>query len=961
MSMKFSLALWYSSLFLSCFATENPHYVLIEDQAKLPLLNPSLAERKVAKIRLDNGLQAYIVSDPGTKQSGAALSVEVGSWQDPQEYPGMAHFLEHMLFMGTSAYPKESEYMQYIHDHGGSVNASTWPDRTVYMFSINHDAFSGALDRFSHFFIDPLFLPSCIGRELLAVDQEHSKNIENDMWRQYMIFKETGNPLHPHTAFSTGNAKTLGGIPQSALKTWYQEHYSSDIMHLVVLSPLPIDELVHLVTQDFSSVPLHSKKSKELPLFLSSERQKGHMIYIKPIKELRTLSLTWELPKEFAIDFDKKPALVVSYALNSPAENSLISLLKKEKIAESLNASTDRFGKDTLLFTIDIQLTPYGLTQIDRTIQIAFQALAKFKAEPLPTHLFEEVKLLATLNYQYQSREDAFESVMHDAQALVDEPLSTYPEKTLIPSTFDPTFISSFLRALTPEECIFFVQADPQSVGVTLDAKEKWMDAEYTIKEIPREKLLSWKNPSLHPQLALPSPNPYIPTELHLVSTHSEPHLLLQDEGSTLYFGSAPSYFVPETTLFFHIKTPLLDGSAKSLALGELFLESLEEQLASPLYCASSAGLGAHFYLKDLKLSFAIQGYSDKAPLLAKTIGNALKKVRPTKEEFDIYKQVLLTAYDNSSKELPLFQAGELLSSILVNDMPTSNEKLRALKEVTYEEFLLFSSNLFKTAYLQGLAYGNLEEASLRSLWIELKDTLAFTPYLLADQHKKRVLVFPEKQTPMLISRHTERQGNGVILLLEEGPFTFERRAAQQVLSQALQDDFFETLRTKQQTAYIAKAADREIERQLMQTFSVQSSTHHPRDLLARFELFLEEFSRHTEEKISLERFKTIQQALITTLQMPPENVQLMGARLNLLAFEYDGDFAWIQKRIKALESLRYEDLLKASSELLSRSNGRRLAILMEGTPGKEPAMHYENVSKEDVCGWGTYISKGEL
>ena len=42
-----------------------------------------------------------------------------------------------------------------------------------------------------------------------AVDQEFAKNIENDLWREYMVFKETGNPDHPNARFSIGNSETL--------------------------------------------------------------------------------------------------------------------------------------------------------------------------------------------------------------------------------------------------------------------------------------------------------------------------------------------------------------------------------------------------------------------------------------------------------------------------------------------------------------------------------------------------------------------------------------------------------------------------------------------------------------------------------------------------------------------------------------------------------------------------------
>ena len=237
--MKSSLvALLLLSLPLSADSTsaapsslqENRAYEVVPDAAQLPILSPNLKDRKVGKIRLSNGLSAYLVSDPGVEQSAAGLAVAAGSWEDPTAYPGLAHFLEHMLFMGTKAYPREEEYMEFINDHGGSVNAYTASDRTVYMLTVNHEAFPEAVDRFSHFFIDPLFSPNSIARELHAVDQEHAKNIEHDGWRQYMILKETANPNHPIHGFSTGNAKTLGGIPQKSLKNWYATIYSTKKM-----------------------------------------------------------------------------------------------------------------------------------------------------------------------------------------------------------------------------------------------------------------------------------------------------------------------------------------------------------------------------------------------------------------------------------------------------------------------------------------------------------------------------------------------------------------------------------------------------------------------------------------------------------------------------------------------------------------------------------------------------------
>ena len=524
--------------------------------------------RKIEKLVLDNGLQVYLISDPGAEQSAAGVAVEAGSWEDPKEYPGMAHFLEHMLFMGTEAYPNEFEYMQFINDHGGSVNAFTASDRTVYMFSVNNDAFDESLDRFSHFFIDPLFSPNCINRELHAVDQEHSKNIEHDGWRQYMIMKESGNPNHPNSAFSTGNAQTLSGIPQSALRSWYQSHYSADQMHLVMVSPAPIEEMRALAVQDFSRVPQFKISKKALPVDVTSPQQRGHMIFIKPVKDIKQLSLNWEVPAIYAEDVNRKAPGLVAYALGQEGDNSLTQVLKKEKIAEGVRVSCDRMSKQSLFFSIDISLTDYGLTQVDTAILRVYQAIARLKKEGFPAHLFDEVQTMAKLNYQFESRDDAFSTIMSLASELPYEDLASFPEKTRIPTKYDPAFILSFVDTLKPDKCVYFVLADPLKTGVVTDTKEKWMNADYTIKAVSRSHLTAWSEAMPIPSIQLPPKNPYLPKDLALASSKAEqtqdnPMLLSSDEGFTVYFAQDTRYKVPEIAFLFGFKSPLIETTAE--------------------------------------------------------------------------------------------------------------------------------------------------------------------------------------------------------------------------------------------------------------------------------------------------------------------------------------------------------------------------------------------------------------
>lgn len=147
----------------------------------------AIDEREYKALTLTNGMRVLLISDPSSVRSAAALDVHVGSFSDPSDIPGLAHFCEHMLFLGTTKYPKEDAYSSFLSSHGGSSNAYTSSEDTCYYFDINADYLDPALDRFSQFFISPLFTPNATSRELNAVDSEHSKNINNDAFRIYQV------------------------------------------------------------------------------------------------------------------------------------------------------------------------------------------------------------------------------------------------------------------------------------------------------------------------------------------------------------------------------------------------------------------------------------------------------------------------------------------------------------------------------------------------------------------------------------------------------------------------------------------------------------------------------------------------------------------------------------------------------------------------------------------------------
>lgn len=85
----------------------NNHEVPRPDRVAEDLERPALDDRSYRVIRLKNQLEALLIHDPDTDKVSGALDVNVGSFSDADDMPGVAHAVEHLLFMGTEKVSQE--------------------------------------------------------------------------------------------------------------------------------------------------------------------------------------------------------------------------------------------------------------------------------------------------------------------------------------------------------------------------------------------------------------------------------------------------------------------------------------------------------------------------------------------------------------------------------------------------------------------------------------------------------------------------------------------------------------------------------------------------------------------------------------------------------------------------------------------------------------------------------------
>ena len=186
---------------------------------------------------LPNGLRYVLISNKDIDKSAVAIDVYIGSADDPKEYQGLAHCLEHVIFLGTKKYPNASEFDDFLNLNSGFSNANTSLDHTNYHFEISNEKIEKGIDMFSEFFSEPLFEEEFLNKELNAIESEFKIGYRDDSNRILSLFLFEGYKNSNFNTFVTGNLETLqkSEIRDKVIE-FYNNKYDPSIMSLCVFS-----------------------------------------------------------------------------------------------------------------------------------------------------------------------------------------------------------------------------------------------------------------------------------------------------------------------------------------------------------------------------------------------------------------------------------------------------------------------------------------------------------------------------------------------------------------------------------------------------------------------------------------------------------------------------------------------------------------------------------------------------
>ncbi|NIR27937.1 MAG: peptidase M16 [Gammaproteobacteria bacterium] len=852
---------WIAALWIACLGT------LALAGARAEVVKSPNDPRDYRAFRLPNRLQVLVISDPETDKAAAAMDVFVGSGSDPEGREGMAHFLEHMLFLGTESYPEAGEYQSFISAHGGDHNAYTAFEHTNYFFDVESRHLEAALNRFAQSFIAPLFNPDYVVRERNIVHSEYVTRREDDGRRVGEAKKLVMNPRHPFSDFAIGSRETLadrgGRSVRAELLRFYREHYSANLMALVVLGREPVAVLERWVREKFAAVPnTQARPSKtQEPLF--GRGQLPARLHVLPVKDRQALTLTFPIP---AVDahYRSKPTAYIANLLGHEGRGSLLSLLKREGWATGLSAYTAASRRDGAAFEVRISLTDEGLQRIDDIASRVFQYLALVRERGVASWIFEEQRQLARTAFRFREKEEPGAYVSALARRLQVRPPRDVLRGPYAWDEYRPELIRRYLERLTPENVLVTVVAQ----GLDAQASTPWFEASYGLSIIDHRTARRWREAPVDVALALPEPNAFIPEDLSLkpldrASASAVPRMVEEKRGFELWFKQDDTYRVPRTDFYFSVRSPRASDSARHAVLTRLYVALVNDALNERSYPAALAGLNFALYKHLRGVTVRLSGYGDKQPLLLSHIVRALRLPELDPERFEVLKRGLIRGLESSKQDRPYVRSQSELVGLLLSPYWSDEERLAALRSVSVADLESFVPRLLERVHVVALAHGNLHREEALAMGRTLQEALLAqaSPTLVANGRVVK-LGAGEEFVRQLESEHSD---SAVVMYFQGESKSYAGRARALLLAQVLSAPLYNEIRTEQQLGYVVLSGAMPLLDVPGFGVTVQSPVAGPMELTDRVDAFLARY-RGALRRMSQAEFERHKASLIARL-----------------------------------------------------------------------------------------------
>lgn len=874
-------------------------------------------DRDYLAFTLKNKMKVVVVSDQEAHKAAATLTVKRGSFNDPDDFPGLAHFCEHMLFLGTKKHPEPEGFSKFIQSHGGQYNAFTANEETTYHYSVQPEALADSIDRFADFFVAPLFEQKWVAREINAVDSEFKMYLNEDSWGMMDVGKATSNPKHPYSRFAVGNLETLAKDQEKlyqAVKKFYQDNYDPEQMALVIVGPQSTQELAALAKKHFCAV---TKKSNEKPTTLDmplyTKAELGCDIHMKCKGEHREMTLMFPLPKPHVND---KTAHILSSLLADEGEGSLTEYLKNKQWIYSLQAGHMPITNAENAMTMVFSLTPEGYEKIDEVTASTFAYIRLLKDKGMPDYYVDDLKKISMQAFLTEERSQPESLAMGLARSVHETPLKDLlTHNYLMPKDhINPKRYRALLTQLQPQNMRRFIVSHLESS----DTKTKWFHVPYYMAPLSDAQINAWEQGASEITFALPKKNVYIAEKLDLKPkpkvTHKLPTKITHEE-VTLWHHQDTTFGLPKADIqiLLQTKKPL---SPESAVMAKLFSYGISMDFSTRFYAAGMAGHGFSVNPHLSGITLSLNGYNDKQDKLMVDLLQQLQSYQIDRQTFELVKKAFSDELLNYRQEALYTQAMTELGILLSRHSWHPETLINVCDTITLEGLNAYIAQHWENTQAEVLVHGNYTQGEANVLALLVADNL---PKVSCRKELLNHLQFSKlgDRTFWQHRFHSPDQNHVSAWYMQNEKDDDATYAKTVLLAKLLENPFFKQLRTEKQLGYALGASPVLLNKSSGLLCWVQSPHLSADQITNEMQQFIKSFNANIGE-LSDEDLAQYKESVSFDLDRPPQSLHEQTDKWWAAIESGEYDFDRQQKIKAAIQLVSVTDMLQFTNKVLS-------------------------------------------
>jgi secreted Zn-dependent insulinase-like peptidase len=896
----------------------------------------SYDKRRYSPTTLSNGLEVLIVEDDTTKKSAVSMTVAAGHFNDPSDCPGLAHLLEHMMFMGSESFSEPNHLNNFLNHHNGQVNAWTGTEHTNYYFDCATQALPDAIHIFANMLLKPSLTLEAITKESQSIHAEFELKLKDDLRRLYQVHKQTCNPAHPFSKFSVGNRHVFERFSVEELsvklRLFHHQWYNANHCKLCVITSLPYEEAKATLATNFEKLLVGPKKcTKTLPTLYLPE-QIGIQIGIKPIKEAKRLIVTFVFPGVHQ-HYRSKPLDIISAMLGDEGSGSLLSYFKAKGWATNLSAGSGIDGANFKDFNINLQLTSQGLNHKDDILRTLFQYIDMMKTEGMEHWRVQERADLNKLAFDFRDKEKPLDYAMHLSTAMHHYPLEHTIIGDYILDKPNIALATSMLDLMIPQNMRIKLIHD----GLETDQTAEWYGTKFRVDPITPERLEALSKIESIDALKLPKKNPFVVTRIQpydLENGQTTPTLLNQSNGFRFWFGQDSDFRLPKGDLYMSFESPIQTFEPEIVVLRSLWVAICQEQFHQKYYQSTTAGLNGYLYTHQGGFSIHTNGFSDKQIPLAKLLIEHIHTSSVDSTLFEQIKAKQTQSLKNSLLNKPLNLLFGHLSVLLQRNTFLSDDKLPILNRVTPEDIQNFKDSAVNQYQLEALLFGDWrrKEATEFSNWIydNSKQKLVGGDKVTRDvtDLRQEFEYFIDVYSPMdeaaivvYYQAQTEQPLDTALFILAE---------------QALSAPFFNHIRTVKQLGYVVGSGYFPFNQHPGIAFYIQSPNASVDTLYNETISSLKEFNKALLSYPE-DQWLSMKHSVINQLSDKDSNLSIKSQRLWVSVSQGDLNNSHRAAVIRSIESIELKDLAQHCYNMLESPEIGRIVLYCRGKDKTKP------------------------